>query len=143
LRLFVPDLFLCCALHRLALSRCNSAIEAARERARHEEECQLRELEEAERQEEEERWLAEEEAERQRVEAEERRLAAEKVKALKARREEERRETERVRVAHRATEASSSGAAAMIIDMDATIEALGKARCYACVKKGMVACVRQ
>jgi hypothetical protein len=80
------------------------------------------------------------------VEAEERRLAAEKVKALKARREEERRETERVRVeeeARRATEASGSGAAAMIIDVDATIEAVGKSRCYACVKKGTVACIRQ
>jgi hypothetical protein len=80
------------------------------------------------------------------VEAEERRLAAEKVKALKARREEERREAERVRVAEeaqRATEASSSGAAAMIIDVDATIEAVGKSWCYACVKKGTVACIRQ
>jgi hypothetical protein len=122
------------------------AIEAARERAHQEEERQLRELEEAERQEEEERRRAEEEAERERVEAEERRLAAEKVRALKARREEERREAERVRVeeeAQRATEASGSGAATMIIDVDATIEALGKARCYACVKKGTVACVRQ
>jgi hypothetical protein len=118
------------------------AIEAARERAHQEEECQLRELEEAERQEEEERRRAEEEAERQRVEVEERRLAAEKVKA---RREEERREMERIQKAEearRATKASGSGAG-MVIVVDVPIESLGNARCYACVKKGSQVCVRQ
>jgi hypothetical protein len=113
------------------------SVQHAYQRARQDEERQLRELEEAERQEEEERRLAEEETERQWVEAEERRLAAE--------REEERRETERIQRAEeerRATEASGSGAG-MVIDMDTPIESLGKARCFACVKKGTQACVRQ